>query len=112
MSSKTKGSATTESFIPVKAIINNMMSQLSNIYSYNPNMGLYLMRQINPNVLTKCFQILENSNVNNNVNNNKTLFLIFKYKNISLKEYKKIIYHIIIWKQFQNMRLLILRKIL
>ena len=69
-----------------QASINNMMSQLSNIYSYNPNMGLYLMRQINPNVLTKCFQILENSNVNNNVNNNN-----ISYNNLeTIPEYETI----------------------
>ena len=47
----------------------SMMSQLSNIYSKNQWMGLNLIGQINPGILTSFYQNLENRN-ENNVNNN------------------------------------------
>jgi hypothetical protein len=50
----------------------SMMSQLSNIYSKNQWMGLNLIGQINPGILTSFYQNLENRN-ENNVNNNNII---------------------------------------
>ena len=65
----------------------NMIRQLSIIYSYNPYMGLYLMRQINPNFFINYYQNLEkrnekNININNNSNNDNNIERIPEYETI------------------------------
>ena len=77
-------------------MIYNLMGQLSKIHYYNPNMGLFLMNQINPNILAKCYQLLQNKtknqntdNNNNNINNNNNKNNI-NNNNINISDYETI----------------------
>ena len=81
-------------------MIYNLMGQLSKIHYYNPNMGLFLMNQINPNILAKCYQLLQNktknqntdnnnNNINNNINNNNNKNNI-NNNNINISDYETI----------------------